>query len=443
MMSALVNHLWQSTLFALAAWMLTLALRNNGARIRYWIWFAASVKFLLPFSLLVALGQQLGQIAQPSAVAAPEFFVDVVQQFTQPMTSASGFPTYSSGGLALAVSVLWALGCATLLLRWLILWMRVRAEVNAADTPDFDLADFEMPLAVRTSRAHSEPGVAGILEPVLLLPAGIERRLTASQLRAVLAHELCHVRCCDNLTASIHMLVQAVFWFHPAVWWIGARMMEEREHACDEEALESGGDREDYAAGILAVCRHGVESRLACAAGATGANLQSRITKIMSNGVARRLSFARKFLLTCTSALAVATPIVAGAAVAREPVVGPLHLTFDTLSIHLRQSEQPGRAWLIATGGTLSMRNMSLRGLIAFAYGVDASRVNGGPSWLDSVRYDFDAAALERERAAGADDPAAYRPMVRELLAARFNIGIIVNNRCEEPCGRAHMASLH
>jgi len=89
------------------------------------------------------------------------------------------------------------------------------------------------------------------------------------------------------------------------------------------------------------------------------------------------------------------------------------------------------------------MRNMSLRGLIAFAYGVDASRVNGGPSWLDSVRYDFDAAALERERAAGADDPAAYRPMVRELLAARFNIGIIVNNRCEEPCGRAHMASLH
>lgn len=443
MISALVNHLWQSTLFALAAGMLTLALRNNGARVRYWIWFAASVKFLLPFSLLVALGQQLGRIAQPPAVAAPEFFVDVVQQFTRPMASASDLPMVSSGGIALAVSILWAFGCAALLLRWLILWVRVRAEVDAADTAGVDLSVIEVPLAVKISRAHSEPCVAGIFEPVLLLPADIEKRLTESQLRAVLAHELCHVRCRDNLTAAIHMLVQAVFWFHPAVWWIGARMMEEREHACDEDALESGGDREDYAAGILAVCRHGVESRLACAAGAAGANLHLRIRRIMSDGVARRLSFARKVLLTCASAVAIAMPIVAGAAVAREPVVGPLHLTFDTLSIHLRQSAQPGRAWLIANGGTLSMRNMSLRRLIAFAYDVDASRVNGGPSWLDSVRYDFDAAALERELAAGSDDPAAYRPMVRELLADRFNIGIIVNNHCEEPCGRAHLAPPH
>jgi bla regulator protein BlaR1 len=50
---ALGNHLWQSTLFALAAGVLTLTLRNNHARTRYWLWLAASVKFLVPFSLLV------------------------------------------------------------------------------------------------------------------------------------------------------------------------------------------------------------------------------------------------------------------------------------------------------------------------------------------------------------------------------------------------------
>ena len=56
---ALGNHLWQSTLFAGAAGLLALTLRKNQARARYWVWLAASVKFLIPFSLLVAIGNRL------------------------------------------------------------------------------------------------------------------------------------------------------------------------------------------------------------------------------------------------------------------------------------------------------------------------------------------------------------------------------------------------
>ncbi len=85
-----------------------------------------------------------------------------------------------------------------------------------------------------------EPGVFGILRPVLLLPEGITDRLTPAQLEAVIAHELCHVRRRDNLTAAIHMVVETVFWFHPLVWWIRARLVEERERACDEEVLRAG-----------------------------------------------------------------------------------------------------------------------------------------------------------------------------------------------------------
>jgi hypothetical protein len=55
-LSPLENHLWQSTLRVLVAWVLTLALRENRAAVRHWIWFAASVKFLVPFSLLVSVG---------------------------------------------------------------------------------------------------------------------------------------------------------------------------------------------------------------------------------------------------------------------------------------------------------------------------------------------------------------------------------------------------
>ena len=51
-----------------------------------------------------------------------------------------------------------------------------------------------------------------------------------------------HVRCRDNLATVIHMAVEVVFWFHPLVWWLGARLMEERERACDEEVLRNGGE---------------------------------------------------------------------------------------------------------------------------------------------------------------------------------------------------------
>ena len=58
-LSAVANHLWQSTIFAAAAMLLTLPLRSNSASARYWIWLAASVKFLVPFSLLVSAGSFL------------------------------------------------------------------------------------------------------------------------------------------------------------------------------------------------------------------------------------------------------------------------------------------------------------------------------------------------------------------------------------------------
>jgi ABC-type Fe3+ transport system permease subunit len=57
--ATLGNHLWQSTLFAIVAGLLTLALRNNPARVRYWLWLAAAAKFLIPFSLLIGVGSHL------------------------------------------------------------------------------------------------------------------------------------------------------------------------------------------------------------------------------------------------------------------------------------------------------------------------------------------------------------------------------------------------
>ena len=80
---ALANHLWQSTFFALAVWLLTALLRRNPARIRYGLWLAASLKFLVPFSLLIALGGLLPQ-PRPTVSAAPEAIYSAVDLATQP-----------------------------------------------------------------------------------------------------------------------------------------------------------------------------------------------------------------------------------------------------------------------------------------------------------------------------------------------------------------------
>ena len=89
------------------------------------------------------------------------------------------------------------------------------------------------------------------------------------------------------------MVVQAVFWFHPLVWWIGARLVDERERACDEDVLRGGSEPEVYAESILRTCRFSIESPLACVAGVTGADLKRRIEAIMNYRGAAALGVAK------------------------------------------------------------------------------------------------------------------------------------------------------
>jgi bla regulator protein BlaR1 len=82
---ALGNHLWQSTLFAATAGLLTLILRKDRARARYWLWLAASLKFLIPFSLLVIIGGHLAWSSRSAVTSTGLYFAmtEVSQPFTQ------------------------------------------------------------------------------------------------------------------------------------------------------------------------------------------------------------------------------------------------------------------------------------------------------------------------------------------------------------------------
>jgi bla regulator protein blaR1 len=139
-------------------------------------------------------------------VGAP-FTAASVLQVTAPAIERS-YPAVATAAL-LAV---WIIGVATLICRWILRWRRMRALVREASHLDLPIR-----LPVKTSSAFPEPGVFGIRRPVLLLPNGIVDSLTAPESRAIVAHELCHVRRRDNLATALHMVVEAVFWFHPLV----------------------------------------------------------------------------------------------------------------------------------------------------------------------------------------------------------------------------------
>jgi uncharacterized protein (TIGR03435 family) len=147
---------------------------------------------------------------------------------------------------------------------------------------------------------------------VLLLPEDLSDRLSPAQLNTIVAHEICHVRRRDNLTAAIHMVVAAAFWFHPAVWWIKARLLDERERACDEAVLRLGNQAQLYAESILNVCKFYVEAPMACMSGVTGSDLKRRIVRIMSEQAARKLDWGRKLLLCAAGMATVAAPVVFG-----------------------------------------------------------------------------------------------------------------------------------
>ena len=310
-MTALLDHLWQSTLFAVPLGALTLLLRRYAAALRFWLWFAASVKFLVPFSVLMAIGAAMTLPVAPMLPNGPT--LEVLQDTAAPFANAPAASIVPDGtaNWIMVLIAIWAAGTLLALLIWAMRWLKLRALVRAARPLTISGA-IPAPLPVLTSSAPVEPGLIGIFRPVLLLPDGIQARLSAREMDAILAHEICHFRRRDNLTAAVHMLVESLFWFHPLVWWLGRRLMNERERACDEAVLAAGNDPRVFAEGILNVCRFTIQAPQAGASALSGANLRIRIETILANRKVRRLGRAHKYGLAALAMLSLAAPILAG-----------------------------------------------------------------------------------------------------------------------------------
>jgi len=429
-LTPVANHLWQSTLCTATVWVLTLALRKNCAAVRYWLWLAASVKFLVPFAVLVNIGGQL-HWGSTSVTAPPQFSV-VISQFGRPFQALVPAATHAAVArtanlLPSILCCVWLCGAVLGLIVWWRSLRRMQAIQRAAAPLPFDFA-----IPVMSSPAGLEPGVFGIWKPVLLLPAGISERLTPAQLKAVLAHELCHVRRRDNLTGAIHMLVEIIFWFHPLVWLIRLRLVAERERACDEEVLRVW-DASVYAEGILNVCKFCLESPPLFVAGVTGSNLKKRIEEILAHRPARSIRAFERLLLAAMGLGALVAPVIMGAFGA-QPIRAQSQpaerLAFAAASIRESKSlDKSGMNFQFLPGGRFVARGVPLSIIVATAYDVpfQSGRLTGVPDWMYRTAFDIEATPEEGTIPPGAsrkvrDDK--IRGMLQTLFADRLKMTV-------------------
>jgi len=457
LLAVFANHLWQSTFFALAAATVAIMLRGVPARTRYWLWLAASAKFMLPFSLLLLVGSSLVPAGKTVSHMQPATYysVDVVSQpFTfGPVLSEAVKLTLRAHQqhfppILFMIGAVWAVGMCIVFCSWGVrrhrISMTLRTARPASECLEVSIlrklqarAKMRRPVRLLFSDASFEPGIFGIVRPMLVWPREISQRLSEAQIEAILAHELAHARYRDNLAAVLQMVVEAVFWFHPMVWWLGSRLMEERERACDEAVVILGSEPEIYAAGILRVCEFSIESPLASFSGITGSDLQRRVRRIVLENPVRNLAPSRKVFLACLAMTAILGPIVFGfidapqvsAALLQEVGAKPM-FGFEVATIKPGDAANDPRRHLMMSLGRFTTRNMPLRDVIMFAYDAKSlSQISGYPDWVSSAVYDIDAkedesttAALERlpmdERVR------QVRLMVQALLAERFQLRV-------------------
>jgi bla regulator protein blaR1 len=418
-MHAVLTHLYQSTMLAAAAWLATILLRNRSAGLRHWLWMAASVKFLVPFSLLVAVGADIApRIPMPPAAS---HISPAIAAIAAPLTLSQIADTASAPPASFdLVPGIWFAGFVAVAWRRSARYQRSKALVSgAARVP------LRFPVEVRYSPSRIEPGVFGIFRPVVLLPEGIARHLAPAHLHAILSHELCHVRRHDNLRAAIHMVVETIFWFHSLVWFVGARLVEERERACDEDVVRRGSDPEIYAESILSACRLYLQPPSVCVSAVTGADLRKRIEHIMTGRLPGRLGRNGQLLLAAAAFFAVACPLVVGLLSAQED------LAFEAASVKANRSGGPMGRIGSPSPGRFRADNSGLQFVAATAYDVNIDQISGWPEWALNEHFDIDAKAAHPVTAQ------QLHAMLRALLAERFRFRVRRETRQEQVYGLA------
>ena len=280
---SLLHFIWQGAVIAMIAAVALRVLANRSAEWRYGVSIAALVLMLVAPVMTFAFYAQTGM--------ATLKLLRFVSESTK-STALSTAQAVATTSWTQWIVLVWLIGVAIGLIRLIAGWRMSRSllRVGTAAVPSGILQSFneimerlslvKKPVRLLASLRIDTPVAIGWLRPAVLLPVSAITGLSEAQLRAVFAHELAHIRRHDFLVNLLQRCVEAVLFYHPAVWWLSSRIRSEREHCCDDLAVQVCGDRSVYAQALIELERvRNVAPDLAVAA--TGGVLTRRIHRVL------------------------------------------------------------------------------------------------------------------------------------------------------------------
>ena len=323
----LLHFLWQGSLVAIVAVTVLRFCRLGSSNIRYVVaCFALAAMLAAPLMTAYVLAAQSAPATFRSASALVDAGRSVAERGAtleglriaqEALAKSAGFSALEDY-FPLIVSV-WLAGVSVLLVHTFRGWYHIRRLHKAAlawapsswQLPANRLAQrLALRKAVRVVEFSTVdvPTVLGWLRPVIILPVAAVAQLPPAQVEAILAHELAHVRRHDYLVNLLQRVAEAVLFYHPAIWWISARVREEREHCCDDLAIDICGDRDNYAIALAELERQRTTAPVLGLA-ATDGPLLNRIRRILQVSGPERIQAPN---WTLTLALAAVFALVVG-----------------------------------------------------------------------------------------------------------------------------------
>jgi beta-lactamase regulating signal transducer with metallopeptidase domain len=252
----ILNVLPEGLLIALFAWGLLRVLRGQNSGTRFAVWFLALLGIAaLPLLSLVGNGHKIfgAGMASGSTWGSMHPAINLPARW-----AVFGFMIWAFGAaLAMArlLSGLWRLG-------------RLRRSCTAVDAVNFDRslrttveAIGASGATVASSESVRVPAAIGFWKRTIVLPAWTLREMAAEDLNVILLHEFAHLRRGDDWTNLIQKVVRALFFFHPAVWWIESRLSVEREMACDDAVLAETANPRGYASCLVTLLEKSLAHR--------------------------------------------------------------------------------------------------------------------------------------------------------------------------------------
>ena len=279
---ALAHSLWEGAAIALATVILLRAFARRPATHRYALCMVSLCLMVVTPVATLFFYDRFSWLSQT--------IVGFVTQAIDPSVSIQA-TLDASGPWTRWVVAIWLIGVVASIVRLLANWRFTRMLVRTASemVPSEVVAVFE---AMKRQLAFSRsvrlmitdrvdgPSAIGWLKPVVLLPVTAITGLDAEQLKAIFAHELAHILRHDFALNVLQRSAEALLFYHPAVWWLSRRIRTEREHCCDDVALQLCGDRLVYAQALVRLEQaRATPSNLAVAA--AGSSLPQRVRRVL------------------------------------------------------------------------------------------------------------------------------------------------------------------